>query len=215
MPPDPQPTSRGTAGVFVVFEGGEGSGKSTQARRLAARATAIGRAVTLTREPGGSPQAEHIRGVILADADLDPRAEALLFAAARADHVAHTVRPALDRGDLVVSDRYVDSSVAYQGVARGLGADRIRQLSDWATHGTHPHLTVVLDVDPAVGLSRALDPNRLEREPLAFHHAVRDAFRQCAAADPERYLLVSADQPQDAVADTVWRRVAPLLGERP
>lgn len=213
LEPPAAAASIGAAGVFVVFEGGEGSGKSTQARLLAERVAALGRQVTVTREPGGSPRAEQIRELILADADhpLDPRAEALLFAAARADHVTHTVRPTLERGDVVLSDRYVDSSVAYQGVARALGADWIREVSGWATQGLQPDLTVILDIDPAVGLARAQDANRLERESAAFHDAVRAAFLQFAAGDPDRYVVVAADQPAGQVTDIVWQHVAPLL----
>lgn len=200
-----------------MFEGGEGSGKSTQSRLLADAARTAGRSVTLTREPGGSARAEQIRQLILADApdELDPRAEALLFAAARADHVTHTVRPALERGDVVISDRFADSSVAYQGIARGLGSEWVRDLSSWATEGLVPELTVVLDIDPAVGLARAQDPNRIEREPAAFHGAVRDAFLARAAADPARYLVVSAELPAEQVAAAVWQAIAPLLAGAP
>ena len=193
------------AARFIAFEGGEGSGKSTQVERLATSLRATGRTVTVTREPGGSPRAEQIRSLILADgsADLDARCEALLFAAARADHITHTVRPALERGHIVLTDRYLDSSVAYQGVARGLGADRIRDLSLWATDHTVPDLTVVLDIDPRVGLARAQDANRLESEPLGFHDDVRQAFLDFAAAAPHRYTVISAVPPPDEVATLV------------
>lgn len=202
------------AGVFITFEGGEGVGKSTQARRLAQALRAEGRSVVVTREPGGSERAEQIRRLILADGSdtLDARTEALLFAAARGDHATHLLRPALDRGDVVISDRYLDSSVAYQGVARELGADWIRQVSMWATGGLVPALTIVLDLDVPAGLGRAQDRNRLERESAAFHVAVRQAFLDMAARNPERYAVISASAPVDVVAARVHERVAPLLG---
>lgn len=205
------PRSRG---VFVAFEGGEGVGKSSQAQLLARRLRADGRSVVVTREPGGSERAEKIRGLILADGSdtLDARTEALLFAAARADHATHLLRPALERGDVVISDRFIDSSVAYQGVARELGGDWIRQLSLWATGGLVPDLTIVLDLDVAAGLGRAQDRNRLERESPAFHMAVRQAFLDMAAHDPDRYVVISAAAPLEEVAETVDARVAPLLG---
>lgn len=202
--------------MFIVFEGGEGSGKSTQAAQLADAVSALGQVPLVTREPGGSPLAERIRDIILDDAsrDIPAEAEALLFAAARADHVAEVIRPALARGDVVICDRYIDSSAAYQGAARGLGVQRIRDLSMWATGGLAPDLTVVLDVDPAVGLARARDANRLERESREFHRAVRAAFLGFAAADPDRYTVVSAGQPAAEVGEQVWRRVAPLMEQR-
>ncbi len=202
-------------GRFIVFEGGEGGGKSTQQRLLADRLRGLGREVVVTREPGGSPRAEQIRRLLLAadSGDLDPRCEALLFAAARADHATHVIRPALARGAVVVSDRYLDSSVAYQGVARGLGAERIRELSEWATDGLQPDLTLVLDIDPRVGLARAQDTNRLEAESLAFHDAVRAAFLGFAAADPHRVRVVAADRPVPAVAADVMAAVTAVLGE--
>jgi dTMP kinase len=201
-------------GRFIVFEGGEGAGKSTQVRELAAAVRAAGRNAIVTREPGGSERAERIRGIILDDTShsLAPRTEALLFAAARADHVAVTVRPALAAGDVVICDRYVDSSIAYQGVARGLGADRIRDISSWATEALTPDLTIVLDIDPAVGLRRARDGNRMEAESLAFHTEVRRAFVDLAGNEPQRYLVVPADQSQDDVQRQVWAVVSGLLG---
>lgn len=196
-------------GIFLVFEGGEGSGKSTQTRLLAAAMERVGRTATLTREPGGSQRAESIRNLILGaeSADLDARTEALLFAAARADHAEHTIRPALHAGNVVISDRFVDSSVAYQGVARGLGADTIRDLSMWATDQLVPDLTIVLDIDPVVGLQRAEDANRLEAEPLAFHRAVRQAFLDFAATQPERYLVVAADDSAAQIHSRIWQEL--------
>ena len=200
-------------GVFIVFEGGEGSGKSTQADLLAAAVTAAGRTPLSTREPGGSPRAEDIRKLILGaeSADLEPRTEAMLFAAARADHAHHTIRPALERGEVVISDRYIDSSVAYQGIARGLGVEQIRGMSEWATQTLVPDLTVVLDVDPEVGLARASDPNRLEAEPLRFHRTVRQAFLDFAQNDPQRYFVISAERPPEEIHKELWTRIAPLV----
>lgn len=214
---EPRPTEpRSTEprrGLFVAFEGGEGVGKSTQARLLAEALRADGHDVVVTREPGGSPRAERIRQLILAEdsATLDPRTEALLFAAARADHAAQLLRPALERGAVVISDRYLDSSVAYQGVARELGADWIRQLSLWATASLVPDLTVVLDLDVSAGLARAQDRNRLEGESPAFHMAVRQAFLDMAAHDPDRYVVLSAAAPAEDVAEHVSARVIRLL----
>lgn len=170
----------------------------------------------MTREPGGTAAAEAIRAVLLdpANTGLDDRAEALLFAAARADHVARVIRPALDRGAVVVTDRFVDSSIAYQGIGRDLGRDRVADLSVWATGGLLPDLTVVLDIDPAIGLSRVDRPDRLEAEPLEWHRRVRQAFVDLAARAPDRYLVVAADQPVEAIAARVAARVDLLLVSR-
>ena len=200
-------------GWFVVLEGGEGGGKSTQIELLAQHLRGQGCEVVVTREPGGSPRAEAIRELILAPGDLDARCEALLFAAARADHAATVIRPALQRGAVVLSDRYLDSSVAYQGVARSLGERQIRDLSLWATDDLVPDLTVILDIDPRVGLARAQDANRLEAEPLDFHDAVRAAFLRFADAHPDRYQVVAADSDREAVAAAIAGRVDVLLGE--
>lgn len=197
--------------MFIAFEGGEGGGKSTQVRALADHLRGSGHEVVTTREPGGSPRAEAIRDLLLADGSMTARTEALLFAAARADHVAHTVRPALARGAVVLTDRYLDSSVAYQGGARGLGEDTIRDLSLWATDGLVPDLTIVLDLDPRIGLARAQDPNRLESEPVTFHDDVRAAFLGMAAAAPSRYRIIDAGQSPTAVTAAVIAAIAPLL----
>ncbi|MEI8055871.1 MAG: dTMP kinase [Actinomycetes bacterium] len=203
-------------GVFVAFEGGDGAGKSTQANTLADELTSAGFEVVRTREPGGTPAAEAIRAVVLTPdyAGLDPRAEALLFAAARSEHVSRLIAPALARGAIVICDRYVDSSIAYQGVARGLGVDVVTEINMWATGGLLPDLTVLLDVDANAGLERATDPNRLEDEPESFHAAVVEAFRQLAAAQPDRYLVISAAQSRTAIADVVLEHVRGLLAAR-
>jgi len=204
-------------GVFVAFEGGDGAGKSTQARALAEALRASGREVVLTREPGGTSAAEAIRDVVLdpAHTGLDPRAEALLFAASRGEHVARLVRPALQRGAVVITDRYLDSSIAYQGVARGLGLEVVEELNLWATRDLLPDLTVVLDVDAGHGLARVTDPNRLEDEPESFHAVVVQAFRDLAARDPQRYLVIPASGDRDAIAAQVLARVEQLLDRAP
>ncbi len=196
-------------GYFIVFEGGEGAGKSTQESLLAAALTDHGRSVLRTREPGGTPAGEAIRHVLLSPEfdGLDARAEALLFAAARGEHVARVIRPALERGEVVVCDRYIDSSVAYQGFGRGLGPKRVRDLSLWATSDLVPDLTVVLDVDPVVGLARFDQRDRLEAEPVEYHQDVRAAFLSLAESDPDRYLVVDARRGADEIAADILERV--------
>lgn len=203
-------------GVFVVFEGGEGAGKSTQATRLASALQAQGKDVVVTREPGATDIGARIRGLVLDKTEApSPRAEALLYAADRAHHVATVVRPALARGAVVISDRYVDSSLAYQGAGRTLPVQEISWLSSWATGGLKPDLVVLLDVDPGVGLSRVdsrgLGADRLESESRAFHERVRYAFLDLAAADPKRYLVLDAARPADEIGEAVIARLKGLL----
>jgi dTMP kinase len=200
-------------GLFIVFEGGEGAGKSTQSDLLARWVDEQGRSVTRTREPGGTPAAEAIREVLLdvGNTGLDDRAEALLFAAARGDHAMRVIRPALERGDVVVCDRYLDSSVAYQGAGRGLGLDAVRDLSLWATRDLIPDLTIILDVDPGIGLSRVERPDRLESEPLEWHARVRHAFLDLAAREPQRYLVIDGGAGAEEIAARVSDRVRHLL----
>lgn len=200
-------------GYFIAFEGGEGAGKSTQEALLAQRLEARGLSVTRTREPGGTPAAELMRTIVLdpKNVGLDDRAEALLFAASRADHAARVIRPALERGDVVICDRYLDSSVAYQGVGRDLGEREVRDLSLWATRDLLPDLTIVLDIDPAIGLARLTNPDRLEAEPLEYHRAVRAAFVAFAHADPARYLLIDATLPIEQIADAIESRVVSAI----
>ena len=194
------------SGRFIAFEGGEGAGKSTQAAALAAHLREQGREVVVTREPGGAPAAEAIREILLDHrfAGLSARAETLLFAAARAEHVERTIRPGLERGAVVITDRYLDSSIAYQGISRALGIDVVEEISLWATESLLPDLTIVLDVAPTVGLGRAGKPDRMEAEPLDFHLRVRQGFLDLAARQPERYLVIAADAERDDIA----RRVA-------
>lgn len=208
-----------SAGLFVVFEGGEGAGKSTQLAQLAERLRAEGRDVVVTREPGATGVGTRIRSLVLDNNTDDeapsPRAEALLYAADRAHHVATVVRPALSRGAVVISDRYVDSSLAYQGAGRTLPVDELSWLSSWATGGLKPDLVVLLDIDPRAGLSRVAErsraADRLEAESLAFHERVRYAFLDLAAADPNRYLVLDAGHPVEQIAERVADRVTELL----
>ncbi|UZN03966.1 dTMP kinase [Cellulomonas sp. S1-8] len=215
MSTDPVPAGddAAPAGVFVSFEGGDGVGKSTQVALLGEHLTSLGREVVVTREPGGTALGLELRRAVLHGEHLDPRTEALLYATDRAHHVASLVRPALARGAVVLTDRYLDSSVAYQGSGRGLGADEVERLSLWAVEGLLPHVTVLLDLDPVVGLARLTgDPDRLESAGDAFHRATRDAFLARAAADPDRWLVIDATLPAQDVAALVRARVAPLLG---
>ncbi|MFI6783914.1 dTMP kinase [Micromonospora sp. NPDC050276] len=209
-----------SAGLFVVFEGGEGAGKSTQLTALAERLRGQGRDVVVTREPGATAVGQRIRSLVLDTSGDDapsPRAEALLYAADRAHHVATVVRPALVRGGVVISDRYVDSSLAYQGAGRTLPVDEVSWLSSWATGGLKPDLVVLLDVEPHTGLSRVAARNagadRLEAESVAFHERVRYAFLDLAAADPKRYLVLDASRPADEITGQVVRRVEEMLGK--
>ncbi|WP_022902783.1 dTMP kinase [Curtobacterium sp. B8] len=205
-------------GRFITLEGGDGAGKTTQAERLSAWLGEHGRTVVRTREPGGTDLGVRIREIVLHErGHVAPRAEALLYAADRAHHVETVVRPAVARGDVVLQDRYIDSSVAYQGVARGLGADHVRAVSDWATGGLVPDLTVLLDLDVTVGRARVAAArgdtfDRLESEAAAFHESVRRAFLDMAAAEPERFLVVDASMPADVVQQAVRAAVGPLVG---
>lgn len=201
------------SGLFIAFEGGEGAGKSTQEKILGAFLEQRGFTVTRTREPGGTPAAEVIRNVLLSHEyeGLNARSEALLFAAARGDHVERVIRPALQRGEIVICDRYIDSSVAYQGYARGLGVDQVRDLSLWATHDLLPDVTIVLALDPEVGLSRVQDHDRLESEPVQYHRAVSEAYLELAAKDPDRYLVIDALQGQDVIAGIIQERIVQEL----
>ncbi len=212
VPPQPSPP----AGRLIALEGGDGAGKSTQARLLADWLRGLGHEVVLTREPGDSRIGPTIRQLVLdpANAGLSDRAEALLYAADRAEHVAALVRPALARGAVVVTDRYIDSSIAYQGVGRGLGADAVAELSAFATGGLVADLTVVLDVPADVGRGRFDTADRLEGEPEAFHQRVRQAFLDLAAKAPERYAVVDATGPPDVVASQVRSAVARVVDVR-
>jgi dTMP kinase len=210
----PAPSGRG---LFVVFEGGDGAGKSTQVGLLVDALRAEGHDTLRTREPGGTPLGERVRELVLdpAHGPVDARAEALLFAAARAAHVAQLIRPALAAGRTVVCDRFADSSAAYQGAGRGLGLDRVAELNAWATAGLVPDLTVLLDVPAGTGRTRreARDGtagDRLETEPDAFHDANRAAFLELAGRAPERYLVLDATRPAGELSAAVRERLTGL-----
>ena len=203
-------------GLWITIEGGDGSGKTTQSAMLMEWLQTLGRSVVHTREPGGSDVGVLIRNIVLHHrGDIAPRAEALLYAADRAHHVATVVRPALERGDIVLQDRYLDSSVAYQGAGRVLDAAEVRALSLWATEGALPDVTVLLDIDPAIARQRldAADKpfDRLEAEKLEFHARVRSAYLALAEAEPERFIVVDATQPADTIAHQIRLRVQAVL----
>jgi dTMP kinase len=202
-------------GLFITLEGGDGTGKSTQSALLGEWFTAKGREVVFTREPGGTDLGNELREIVLhSRGHIAPRAEALLYAADRAHHIATVVRPALERGAVVIQDRYLDSSVAYQGAGRVLDPDEVRHVSMWATEGLVPDVTVVLDLDPAIGRDRLDAANkqfdRLEAEALDFHTRVREAYLAMAAAEPQRFLVVDATLDRDVIRDAIVAR----LGER-
>ena len=204
------------SGLLVVLEGGEGTGKTTQQRLLGEHLRARGADVVLTREPGGSTLGQHLRSLLLdTGGQVSPRAEALLYAADRAEHTGEVLRPALQRGAVVVCDRHADSSVAYQGAGRGLGRTAVAALSAFATDGLRPDLVVVLDGEPAAGLARAAGRgagvDRLEAEDLAFHVAVRESFLLAAQEDPQRYAVVGVDAHD---VSGVAREVAVLVDAR-
>jgi len=203
----------GDPGRLIAFEGVEGAGKSTQLALLRQALEDRSLEVVVTREPGGTPAGERVRDLLLdPKAELHPRTEALLFAAARAELVERVIRPALERGAHVLCDRYLDSSLAYQGGARGLGRHPVAEVNRFATGGVLPDLVVLLDLDPAAGLARrARDPDRIEGQDLAFHRRVRSAFLDLAAADPGRFRVVDATAPVAEVAARVEAAVLPLL----
>jgi dTMP kinase len=203
-------------GLFITLEGGDGSGKSTQAEMLAEWLAAEGRTVVRSREPGGTDLGLELREIVLhRRGHIAPRAEALIYAADRAHNIATKVRPAVERGEIVIQDRYLDSSVAYQGAGRVLDATEIRDLSLWATEGFLPDLTILLDLDVAIGKAR-LDESRtrydrLEAEQEEFHSTVRDAYLGLAHQEPDRFLVLDAAGPVESLAAAIRERVAALL----
>lgn len=224
------------AGLFITLEGGEGSGKSTQAHALAERLRAASFPVTVTREPGGTSLGEVVRELLkrpalarrvyiaLAETStwskIDPRAELFLFEAARAQLVSQVVRPALDRGETVICDRFTDSTLAYQGYGRGLDLDIIHTVNDFAAQGLRPDLTVLLDLPVEVGLARKLGEQEnwrasLGGEETAFHERVRRGFLTLAQTDPERWFVVDATQSPERITEIIWARLKPLLERRP
>ena len=205
-----------STGLFITLEGGDGSGKTTQAERLGAWLAGEGRTILRTREPGGTEVGVEVREIVLHHrGDITSRAEALLYAADRAHHVATVVRPALERGDVVIQDRYIDSSVAYQGAGRVLDPDAVRRLSEWATEGLRPDLTILLDLDADAARGRLDEArtryDRLEAEASEFHDRVRSAYLALAAAEPERFLVIDAALPVDEIAAAIRVRVSTLL----
>lgn len=207
-------------GLFITFEGGDGAGKTTQSELLSGWLAARGLEVVRTREPGGTPLGTRVRELLLHGGDeigdVDARSEALLYAADRAQHVAQVVRPAIARGAVVVQDRYIDSSLAYQGAGRVLDVTEVRHISEWATGGLWPHLTVLLDASPELAAERRAArggvADRLEAEAAEFHAAVRGGFLALARQDPDRYLVLDAALPADELHTHVLANVAPLLG---
>lgn len=203
------------AGLFLTLEGGDGSGKSTQSALLAEWLESKGRTVVLTREPGGTELGDEIRDIVLhRRGHIAPRAEALLYAADRAHHIATKVRPALDRGDIVLQDRYLDSSVAYQGAGRVLDPDEVRKLSLWAAEGLLPDLTILLDLDETLGpdrLTTRTKYDRLEDEEQDFHARVRSGYLKLATAEPTRFLVLNASDSVESLAAAIRERVSQLL----
>lgn len=202
-------------GLFITLEGGDGAGKTTQSELLAGWLEERGHEVVRTREPGGTSLGVELRKLLLHGESVDPRAEALLYAADRAQHIATIVRPALERGAVIVQDRYIDSSLAYQGAGRVLDVAEVRRISEWATEGLLPQLTVLLDISPEAAAARRVArggaADRLESEADDFHQKVRDGFRALAREDPHRYLVIDATLPPEELHLQIVARVSSLL----
>ena len=204
--------------MFITFEGGEGAGKSTAIKRIVEKLTSEGYDIVLTREPGGTPIAEEIRNVILdkKNTAMDPRTEALLYAASRRQHLVDEVIPALKEGKLVLCDRFLDSSLAYQGGARGIGIDTVYNMNLFATEGMLPDLTILYDIKPEEGLARIAansqrEVNRLDVEKLTFHNKVRDSFHELAKKFPERFVIVDASKTPDEVFEDAYKAIEDRL----
>ena len=207
-------TGAPTKGIFIVFEGGEGTGKSTQSKLLKAWLEQEGETVVLSREPGGSELGVEVRKILLSHStgEISPRAEALLYAADRAHHVFSVIRPALAAGEVVISDRYFDSSIAYQGAGRVLEPGEVARISRWATESLFPTLTIVIDLPAEIGLGRLKSKDRLEAQPLAFHERVRQEFLQISLLDPERYIIIEGNQSIDDIHSDIIERVSEIAG---
>jgi dTMP kinase len=205
-------TGAPTKGVFIVFEGGEGIGKTTQAKLLKAWLEQEGESVVLSREPGGSDLGIEIRKILLSHStgEISPRAEALLYAADRAHHVFSVIRPALSHGEVVISDRYFDSSIAYQGAGRVLEPGEVARISRWATESLFPTLTIIIDLPAEIGLGRLKNKDRLESQPLAFHERVRQEFLQLSLLDPERYFIVDGSKSIEDIHSAIITRVSEI-----
>jgi dTMP kinase len=207
------PTPEKLSGLFIVFEGGDGAGKTTQIEKLAKFLRSKNREVLVTREPGGTVMGKSIRDWLLeqTEVEVDPKSEALLFAADRAHHMHTLIRPALAANKIVIGDRHIDSSVAYQGVARNLGIENIKNISLWAVDGILPNLIIVLDIDVEVGQSRLNRKDRLDRESKEFHEKVNKAYLELAAMNPKKYLVIDAQLPIDEIARQIQDRVEKLI----
>lgn len=206
--------------MFITFEGPEGSGKTTVSNIIEKRLEDIGYQVVHTREPGGTPIAEQIRNIILDKANtmLDARAEALLYAASRRQHLVEKVWPALKEGKIVICDRYIDSSLAYQGGARNLGVENVLSINMFATEGTFPDMTLLFDIKPEDGLHRISananrEVNRLDLEKIEFHKSVRNTFLELAKRYKNRYVIIDASKPLDEVVENTWKEILKKLGK--
>jgi len=204
-------------GTFITFEGIDGAGKTTQVQMLADRIRETYRRddILMTREPGSGLLGKELRRLILHPPQgtvMDDRAELLILLADRAQHVTNEIKPHLDKGGIVICDRYADSSIAYQGYGRGIPALEVKRLNMFATAGLWPDTTILLDIDPEVSLTRKNDQTRMEAESRRFHRSVRDGFLTLAMEQPSRFLIVHADQPEQAVHRTIWERLSPRLG---
>ncbi len=205
--------------MFITFEGPEGSGKTSVANEICRKLEALGYGILRTREPGGTPIAEEIRDILLNKKNgvLDPRAEALLFAASRRQHLVEKVWPALNEGKIVICDRFLDSSLAYQGGARGLGVDNVLNINLFATEGRFPELTLLFDISPDKGLARIAknanrEVNRLDLEKMEFHKKVRQTFLDLAKTYSNRYVIIDASQPLDVVIEHAFKAIMDRLG---
>jgi dTMP kinase len=207
------PTPEKLPGLFIVFEGGDGAGKTTQIEKLAEFLRSKSKEVLVTREPGGTVMGKSIRDWLLeqTEVEVDPKSEALLFAADRAHHMHTLIRPALAANKIVIGDRHIDSSVAYQGVARNLGIENIKNISLWAVDGILPNLIIVLNIDVEVGQARLNRKDRLDRESKEFHEKVNKAYLELAALNPEKYLVIDAQLPIDEIAGQIQNRVEKLI----
>jgi dTMP kinase len=197
--------------LFVTFEGGEGSGKSTQARVLYRRLLKLGIPALLTHEPGGTPLGKQLRRWLKGEGEIDPQTELLLFNASRAHLVSQVIRPALEKGTVVICDRFADSTTVYQGYGRGLDFALIEAVNNIATHGLHPDLTVLLDVTVEQGLDRKSLRDRFEREETAFHQRVRQGYLEMAKREPGRWLVIDASLPRKEITRLIWERMEPIL----